>query len=144
VDRHGSRSHIASSALRSAVAACALLGATIAPLALVVATVCTGSLGRDSLVVAAIAGGICWVAGATSLSISAVATRLGTPVQGVLLAMLFRMGLPLAAIVTFAQGKHALAASLAQTIVGVYLVTLVLETVLTLRMVPVSTATKAI
>ena len=143
MDRHGSRSHFANSALRSVIAACAFLGVAIAPLALLIAAICSGGLSRDSVVVAAIAGSICWIAGAAALSVTTVATRLGTPVQGVLLGMLFRMGLPLAAIVIFTQSNHPLAASLAPTMLGVYLITLVLETLLSLRIAPITTVTKA-
>jgi hypothetical protein len=116
----------------------------IAPAALLIAAICNRSLDRESLLVAAMAGLICWVAGATALAITAVTTRFGTPVHGVLLGMLLRMGLPLIAIIAFSQGDRPLAsAGLAPTTLGVYLVSLVFETLLTVRMVPPSTATKA-
>jgi hypothetical protein len=143
MDRHGSKSHAASSALQSVIASCALLGIVIAPLALAIAALWNRGFTRESLLVATIAGIVCWTSGATALSITAVSTRWGTPVQGVLLAMLFRMGLPLAALIAFSKADHPLAAAgLAPTTLGVYLAALVVETLLALRMVPTSTAIK--
>ncbi len=143
MDRHGSRSHAARSALQSAIYSCALLAILVAPIALAIAAIWNRSFSRESLLVAAIAGTVCWVAGATALSVGAVATHLRAPVQGVLLGMLFRMALPLAAIVVFTQTNHPLAAAgLAQTTLGVYLATLVAETLLTLRLVPTTEAPK--
>lgn len=145
VDLHGTKSHDANSTLRSVATSCALLGIVIAPVALLIAVICSRGFQPDSVLVAAIAGIVCWTAGATALCISAVTTRVGTPIQGVLLAMLFRMGLPLAAIMVFVRVDNPLtAAGLAPTTLGVYLVSLVAETLLALRMVPASTATKAI
>ena len=145
MDRHESNSHAAGSALQSVVGSCALLAVIIAPVAVVIAGICNGGLGRDSVWAAAIAGMVCWTAGAGALSITAVATQFKAPVQGVLLAMLFRMGLPLAALMAFTQVEHpVVAAGLAPTTLGVYLVTLVAETLLTVRMVPATGATKAV
>src|SRR5207248_2524383 len=111
--------------------------------ALMVAAIWNGSLSRDSLLVASLAGIVCWISGGAALAIAAVTARLGTPVHGILLGMLFRMGLPLAAIVTFTRGYHALsAAGLAPTTLGVYLVALVAETLIMLRMVPATGAAK--
>ncbi len=144
MDRHGSRSHTARSALQSAVASCALLAIVIAPLSVAIATIWNHGFSRDSMLVAAIAGTVCWVAGAAALSVSAIANQFNARVHGVLLGMLFRMALPLAAIVVFTQSKNPLAgAGLAQTTLGVYLAMLVTETLLTVRMVPAGGATKA-
>jgi hypothetical protein len=144
VDRHGSRSHAARSGLQSAIASCALLAVLIAPLSVAMAAVLNHGLSRESLLVATIAGIVCWVAGAAALSISLITAQLRAPVHGVLLAMLFRMALPMAAIVIFTQSNHPLAAAgLAQTTLGVYLVTLVAETLITLRVVPATGSTKA-
>ena len=58
--------------------------------------------------------------------------------------MFFRMGLPLAALIGLPQVGGPLASGgLGTTIVGVYLVALVIETLLALRMVPSPTAANA-
>jgi len=143
VDHPGSRSRAARSALQSMIALCALLAIVIAPLALSIAAIWNRGVSREALLVAVVSGMICWVAGATALCVTVIATQLQAPVHGVLLGMLFRMALPLAAIVVFTQSHHPLAiAGLAQTTLGVYLVTLVAETLLTLRMVPSTGVTK--
>jgi hypothetical protein len=63
-------------------------------------------------------------------------------VPGLLVGMLFRLGLPLAAIVLLPKMDGPLAVrGIATTILGVYLVTLVLETAVSVRMVtPLSAA----
>jgi hypothetical protein len=61
---------------------------------------------------------------------------LQAPVQGVLVAMLLRMGLPLAALIALPNMGGTIATSgVTSTILGVYLVALVLETILSLRMI---------
>ena len=96
-----------------------------------------GDSRRESLVAAAIGGGVCWLAASLALAATFLGNRLQAPVQGVLAGMLFRMGLPLAAIMALPKLGGAWAPpGVATTILGVYLVALVVETVLALRMVP--------
>src|SRR5262245_2702441 len=98
--------------------------------------VCFDGFSASSLLSAAIGGGVCWLAGILALTAGFVANRFQAPVQGVLLGMLVRMGLPLAALVAFTQTGAPLGANgFAATILGVYLVSLVVETLLSLRMV---------
>jgi hypothetical protein len=90
---------------------------------------------------AAIGGGICWLAGALALSATYLCNQFHAPVQGVLVGMAFRMGLPLAGLIVLPQlGGPLGASSVTATVLGVYLVGLVAETVLALRMVPPQTA----
>ena len=83
-------------------------------------------------------------AAAIALAATFFGNQFGAPVQGVLVGMLFRMGLPLAALIGLPQVGGPLATGgLGMTIVGVYLVALVIETLLALRMVPAPVAAKA-
>lgn len=93
--------------------------------------------------IAAVAGGVCWLSATIALTATFFGNQFGAPVQGVLVGMLFRMGLPLAALIGLPKMGSPLAeGGLGMTIVSVYLVALVIETLLALRMVPVSTAAK--
>jgi hypothetical protein len=94
---------------------------------------------------AAVGGGVCWLAGALALTLTFVGNGLQAPVQGLLIAVLVRMGLPLAAIIALPKlGGWLAESSVTATIVGVYLVALVVETGLSLRMVqPQSRVVKA-
>ena len=90
------------------------------------------SLGAAS---AAIAVGVCWLGGAVGLAVLCVFDGLGNAVAGVLGSMLFRMGLPLGACVVIASSFPSLMqADFPLMIICVYLVTLVVETWLSLRM----------
>jgi hypothetical protein len=114
---------------------CAVLGLAIAPVAVLIA-VCAGGLTASALVNAAIGGGVCWLAGALALTAGFVGNRFKAPVQGVLIGMIVRMALPLAALIGFSPPGTPLGANgVATTILGVYLVSLVVETLLSLRMV---------
>ncbi len=118
---------------------CALLALAIAPPALVIAAIASGGISPAALLRAAVAGGLCWLAAALGLTVTHFGNVFRSPVQGLLGGMLLRMGLPLAGIVALPQlGGAFAAAGLTGTILGVYLVTLVLETALALRMVPLA------
>jgi hypothetical protein len=119
------------------VGACALLAVVLAGAAILVSAIVHRGMGQQFLVAASIGGGVCWL-GAT---IALVATYLGNvyraPVQGMLLSMIGRIGLPLAALMILPQlGGVAAAPGVMSTILGVYLVALVVETILALQMVP--------
>jgi hypothetical protein len=114
-----------------------LLALVIAPTAVLVAWIYSRELSASTLLGAAIGGGVCLLAGALALTATALGNRLQFPVQGVLIAMLIRMGLPLAAIIALPYIDSSGAASIARaTILGVYLIALVIETALSLRMIP--------
>jgi hypothetical protein len=84
-----------------------------------------------AMLIAAQAGTLCFMAAATSLVVTFAGNQLGMPVQGLLLGMLFRMGLPLAGIIAFGSQR-----TLGATIVVVYLLALIIETILAVRMAP--------
>jgi hypothetical protein len=131
--------------LAGLAASCAVLAVVLTPVALGIAALCHRGLTETAWLAAAVAGGVCWAAAALALVSGFVGNRWDLPVQGVLLGMLFRMGLPLAAVVFLPRLLGAWAAEgLARTILGVYLSALVAETLLALRMFsPPARAAKA-
>jgi hypothetical protein len=125
------------------VALCAMLGMVLAPVALGISVFQSG-LTRESLVRAALGGGICWTAAVLALISTYLGNRWHSPVQGLLLGMLFRMALPLAAILVLTNLGGPLALpGIATTILGVYLVALALETLLAVRMISPVSGTRA-
>jgi len=121
----------------SLLAACAWLFVALGPTALVAAACIERSMSWRALSIAAAAGGVCYVATAMSLVVTFVGNQAGMPVQGLLLGMLFRMGLPLAAIIVLGSQR-----TLGATIVVVYLLALIVETILALRMTPTKKTTR--
>lgn len=95
------------------------------------AAVLERSLSWQAASVAVVAGGICYFAAALSLVATFVGNRFGYPVQGLLLGMALRMGLPLVALIGF--GSRG---TLGATLVVVYLLALIADTILALRMMP--------
>jgi hypothetical protein len=131
-----SKSHRGGS-VPSLASSLALLIAVIAPVALVVAVLYQRQLSAQALLDAAVGGTICWLAASFGLIATFLGNRLQSPVQGMLIGMIFRMGLPLAAVVGL-PNVHGLLGSrgITTTILGVYLVALVAETLLALRLIP--------
>lgn len=124
----------------SLAVSCAILAIVLAPTAILVSWLCVGRMSAESLIAAAVAGVVCWSAAALALCATYFGNRWQSPVQGVLAGMLFRLGLPLAALVALPKLNEAWnSRGITTTILGVYLVALVVETALALRMVPVST-----
>ena len=122
------------------VGACALLAAIVLPCAVVVALVVSRSLTSDALLSAALGGGVCLAAGVLALAITFVGNRFRSPVPAVLGATIVRMGLPLAAVVVLPRlSNNGIPAGMISTILGVYMIALVAETLLSLRMVPSAT-----
>jgi hypothetical protein len=120
----------------SLLASCLALAAAIIPASLVIAAIVNRGFGGAWLVNAAIGGGICFVAAALALSTTYWGQRLNAPVQAMLAGMLFRMGLPLGVLTVISQRGGSLATSgVTTTILGVYLVSLVTETLLALRLI---------
>ena len=113
----------------SLFAACAWLFLAIGPASLVAAAGFERSISWPAFRIAAAAGAVCYVAAAMSLVVTFVSHQMGLPVQGLLLGMLFRMGLPLAAIIALGTQR-----TLGATIVVVYLLALIAETLLAVRM----------
>lgn len=121
----------------SLIGACALLFAVVAPAALITAVSLEKSLSTQALLNAALAGSVCYVAAALSLVATFVGNRSGYPVQGLLLGIGCRMGLPLVALIAF-SGRGTLGA----TLVVVYLLALIADTILTLRMSPANSTVR--
>jgi hypothetical protein len=96
-----------------------------------------GRSGWSGIAAAATAGLVCWLSASLALVSLFVSQRLKAPVQGVLVGMIFRMGLPLAAGMALNEAVPLLAdAGVFWMILGLYLVALVVETLLSLRFVP--------
>jgi hypothetical protein len=125
------KANSASSSYASLIAACALLLVAVGPAAFIAAAGFERAITWRTVSIAAAAGSVCYVAAAMSLVVTFAGNQLGMPVQGLLLGMLFRMGLPLAAIIALGMQR-----TLGATIVVVYLLALIVETVLALRMTP--------
>jgi hypothetical protein len=127
----GNRANSAGSSYASLLVACAVLLVAIAPAAFITAAGFEGGISWRAALIAAAAGGVCYVAAAMSLMVTFASNQLGMPVHGLLLGMLFRMGLPLAAIISLSSQR-----TLGATIVVVYLLALIVETILALRLTP--------
>lgn len=119
------------------VGSCALLAIAIAVAAPLISALVHRGLGAEAISAAVIAGGICFLAAAVALVATHFGNRFQAPVQGLLVSMIFRMGLPLVALIALPNlGGPFAASGVSSTILGVYLVALAVETVLALRMVP--------
>ncbi len=121
----------------SLLAACALVGLALAPVAAGVAWFGYSRSGMLGLAAAAIATFVCWISASLALVAVFVGQRLDAGIQGILAGMFFRMGLPLAVAMALKYNSPPLAgAGVFYMILGLYLVALVVETLLSLRFVP--------
>jgi hypothetical protein len=94
------------------------------------------SRGAAGVVACAVAAGICWIGSMAALVVTALASRSNHAVQGHLAGMFFRLGLPLVAGIAIKNSGGALAqAGAFGLIVVFYLIALVAETVLSLRLI---------
>jgi hypothetical protein len=123
------------SSWKGLIGACALLAAVLLPAGLAIGWLVSRRFDAFVLQAALIAAGLCWLAGALALVATHVGTRAGAPVQGVLLAMLLRMGLPLGAGLALNQVAPLAEVGIFSMILGVYLCALVAETLLSLRII---------
>jgi hypothetical protein len=137
VDPQACRVSQAGSSWMSLVASCAILAAVLAPAAILFAWIGVGRLSSESLAAAVIGGGICWFAASLALAATYLGNHWNAPVPGVLAGMLFRLGLPLAAVAVLSRLGGAWAPrGITTTILGAYVVALIAETALALRMIP--------
>lgn len=92
--------------------------------------------GTWGVVAASVAGLICWAS--CSLALACVALLQRTqPIAGILGSMIFRMGVPLVFGIALQQGHDQLAAAgIFGTVLLYYLLSLVVETLLSLRLIP--------
>lgn len=116
--------------------ACAVLTAVLLLCFAGVAFYAHSRHGLDGVVAAAVGAGVCWAGAIIALFLAAMMQGASGAVNGVLLGMLFRMGLPLAAALYFHRQAGPLAeAGIFGMILCYYFVTLVAETLLALRIV---------
>lgn len=119
------------------VGSCALLAVVIGVAAPLISALVHRGFSAEALSAAGIAGGICFLAAAVALVATHLGNRFQAPVQGLLVSMIFRMGLPLVALIALPNlGGPFAASGVSSTILGVYLVALAVETALALRMIP--------
>src|SRR5262245_7899615 len=112
--------------LRSLTIAGAVLAAVVACAAIVVSAVICRGLTLDSLVCAVVGGGVCLIAACGALAATYLGSLWKAPVHGLLVGMLFRLAVPLVAIIVFNSLDGSLRArNIGSTIVGVYLIALV-------------------
>ena len=121
------------------IAACALLAAVLLPAGLLIGWIVAWRFDRLVLQAALIAIGVCWISGTFALAAAYAGGRLGMPVHGFLLGMLFRTGLPLAAGVALSRVGPLAEAGIFSMILGVYLCALVVETLLSLYLIQPAT-----
>jgi hypothetical protein len=95
-----------------------------------------GSRGINGILAASIAAGLCWFGSIAALVVAGNYSRSNRAVQGHLLGMFSRLGLPLIVGIIFQeQGGWLADAGVFGLIVVFYLITLVAETSLSLRFV---------
>jgi hypothetical protein len=123
--------------IASLIGYCAVLGATLMPFAAGLAWFGYRRAGTEGVAAAAIAFGVCWLSGSLALVATFVGQRLGAAIPGVLVGMIFRMGLPLITGMALQRNSPPLAAAgVFLMILGLYLVGLLVETLLSLQLVP--------
>jgi hypothetical protein len=112
------------------------LGAALAGVAALSGALAAQQRGPVAYEAAALAAVLNWIAGSIALG-AVIATRHSSQgVNGALAAILARMALPMAALVYFTSSQHPLvAAGIVGQIVVLYLCGLVVETLMTVRLV---------
>jgi hypothetical protein len=119
--------------------ACAILAAALLLLLPLIAAYGYFASGTVGILAAMVAFGICLVPGILALCVTAISQKLNQGVQGILGAMGIRMGAPLAALLVLPKlGGPLIAAGVIGMTLVFYLVTLVVETWLSLRFIPVA------
>ena len=103
--------------------------------------------GHTGILAAAVAGGVCWLAGCLALGLTFLGNRLQWGVQSVLGSMAVRLGIPMVAGLALQRLSPSLAeAGVFGMILGNYLIMLAAETLLSLKFVSSSSKpmTKAV
>ena len=94
------------------------------------------SHGWDGVAAGGVAAGCCWFGAIAALVLGGILARRGNAAHGVLLGMLFRLGIPLAVgIVLDRRGGPLAEAGVFGMILIYYFVTLVAETALSLKLI---------
>jgi hypothetical protein len=122
---------------RNLAASCLVLALTVFLVWIAVATYAFSASGADGLFASVVAGLVCFASAAAALVLTAQSSgKPHTAVNGLLLAMLLRMGVPLGVGISLQSAQGRLAdGGVFGLIVVFYLVTLVVETILSLRFV---------
>ena len=119
--------------------ACALLVALLLALLPCFAGYGYYASGTIGIFAALVACGICLTCGILALCVTAIAQKMNQGLQGVFGAMLVRMSVPLAALFVLPiVGETLVAAGVTGMVMAYYLITLAVETWLSLRFVPAS------
>jgi hypothetical protein len=127
----------ASSSLAGLCGSCALIAAVLLPFAAVIAWFGyrhAGLLGVEAAVIAFL---VCWLSASLALAIAWIGHQINFSALAVFGGMFVRMGLPLGAGLALKKLSPELSeAGVFTMILGMYLVALVVETLLSLRYVP--------
>jgi len=92
--------------------------------------------GKDGVIAACVAAGVCWVAALAALVVAKITTDLQARLAGVFASMILRTGVPMIAAITLTSTSPTLArGGVFGATVVFYLLTLMLETVLSVRLV---------
>jgi hypothetical protein len=127
---------LASSSLAGLFGSCALIAAALVPFAVGVGGFAWSFSGATGLAATGIAFLVCWFSASLALAIAWLGMTIKQPLPAVLGGMMVRMGLPLGTGVLLQKLSPALAEARVLTIIlGLYLVALLVETLLSLRYV---------
>lgn len=135
MDQQANKALPTRSSVKSLVGSCALLAAVLLPAGVAIGWAVARRMDGFVLQAALLAVGVCWLAGILALLATHFGTMLGTPIQGLLISMMFRMGLPMAAGMALHQVAPLAEVGIFSMILGVYLCALLVETLLSLRMI---------
>ena len=123
------------------IRSCLVLTAVVLLALLLVGGVVGNTRGMNGVLAASVAAAICWFGSTVALLLAGYTSRANQAVQGHLLGMFFRLGLPLVTGMILQKAGGPLAeAGVFRLIVVFYLVTLVAETILSLRFIKRSQA----
>ncbi len=121
---------------RTLAGSCVVLTVVVALVLPVVALALRARNGSDGVLAACIAAGICWVASITALVVAKITTDTQLRLAGVFASMALRTGIPLIAAILLTSTSPTLTrGGVFGATVVFYLLTLMLETVLSVRLV---------
>ena len=117
--------------------ACAILAGVLLGLLPVFALTGYFLSGTVGIAAAVVACAICLACGLLALAITSITQKMNQGVQGILLAMMVRMCVPLGALIILPEiGGPLIAGGVTGMLMAYYLITLTVETWLSLRFVP--------
>lgn len=123
------------------VAGCALLAGVLLPVAGIIAWFGYSRSGVNGIGASLLAALVCWLSASLALSAAFIGQRLGMGIHGLLIGIMLRTGLPRAiGVLLQKQGGPLAEAGVFMMILGLYLCSLVAETVLAMRLIPVPAA----